>query len=405
MNEFSPSPRKPRGRLFFANPGPTNIPDSILRAMSHHTVDFMDPAFMEMYARCVDGVKRVLKTSQTVMFCTGSGHAAWEASLTNLFSPGDRLLLLESGHFSESWGRMAHGLGLATQIVPADWRKGATSPICGPRWTPTPPTPSRPSAWSITKPPPASPCRWPRSAPRWTRPSHPALLLADTISSLGSIDFRMDEWGIDAAVGGSQKGLMLPTGLSFTGVSDKAMAAHRIQHPAEALFQLALMLARPHQSFIGTVPANFFFGLRESLRLIEEEGLENVFARHSRLAEAVRRCVRALERQWRRPQLFCEDPARFSNSVTAILMPDGYDADALRRTAIQRFNVSLGGGLGPLRRQSLPHRPSRRPERADAARHAGRGGNGPEAQRRAAHPRRRRRRDGPIWPKPPTHAG
>jgi alanine-glyoxylate transaminase / serine-glyoxylate transaminase / serine-pyruvate transaminase len=347
MNEFSPSPRKPRGRLFFANPGPTNIPDSILRAMSHHTVDFMDAAFMEMYARCVDGVKRVLKTSQTVMFYTGSGHAAWEASLTNLFSPGDRLLLLESGHFSESWGRMAHGLGLATQIVPADWSKGAA--LADLRAALDADTAHAIKAVCVVHNETSTGLTMPLAQVRATMDAtnHPALLLADTISSLGSIDFRMDEWGIDAAVGGSQKGLMLPTGLSFTGVSAKAMAAHQSSTLPKHYFNWTHMLARPHQSFIGTVPANFFFGLAESLRLIEEEGLENVFIRHSRLAEAVRRCVR----HWSGNggvRLFCEDPARFSDSVTAIRMPDGFDADALRRTAMQRFNVSLGGGLGPL---------------------------------------------------------
>jgi alanine-glyoxylate transaminase/serine-glyoxylate transaminase/serine-pyruvate transaminase len=157
----------------------------------------------------------------------------------------------------------------------------------------------------------------------------------------------MDEWGIDAAVGGSQKGLMLPTGLSFTGVSAKALAAHKTSTLPKHYFNWTNMLTRPHKSFIGTVPANFFFGLAESLRLIEEEGLDHVFARHARLAEAVRRCVR----HWSGNggvRLFCEDPSRLSDSVTAIRMPDGHDADAVRRTAMQRFNVSIGGGLGSL---------------------------------------------------------
>ncbi len=347
MNEIAPPPRQPRGRLFFANPGPTNIPDSVLRAMGHHTVDFMDGAFMALYARCVDGVKRVLKTSQTVFFYTGSGHAAWEASLTNLFSPGDRILVLETGHFSESWGRMANSLGVTVQTVPADWGKGPAmadlraaleadaghviKAVCAVH---------NETSTGLTLP--LAEIRAAIDAA-----GHPALFLADTISSLGSIDFRMDEWGVDAAVGGGQKGLMLPTGLSFTGVSAKAMAAHQASTLPKHYFSWTQMLSRPHRSFIGTVPANFFFGLAEALRLIEEEGLENVFARHTRLAEAVRRCVR----HWSGNgglRLFCEDPARFSDSVTAIRMPEGFDAEALRRTAMQRFNVSLGGGLGPL---------------------------------------------------------
>ena len=347
MNDVVPPAAKPRGRLFFANPGPTNIPDSILRAMGHHTVDFMDDAFMTLYARCVAGVKRVLKTEQTVFFYTGSGHAAWEASLVNLFSPGDVLLVPETGYFSESWGRMAVGLGLVVQTVPANWSTGpamadiraaleadtghAIKAVCAVH---------NETSTGLTNP--LADIRAAMDAA-----GHPALLLADTISSLGSIDFRMDEWGIDAAVGGSQKGLMLPTGLSFTGVSAKALAAHKTSTLPKHYFNWTNMLTRPHRSFIGTVPANFFFGLAESLRLIEEEGLEHVYARHTRLAEAVRRCVR----HWSGNggvRLFCEDPARLSDSVTAIRMPEGHDADAVRRTAMQRFNVSLGGGLGSL---------------------------------------------------------
>jgi alanine-glyoxylate transaminase/serine-glyoxylate transaminase/serine-pyruvate transaminase len=176
---------------------------------------------------------------------------------------------------------------------------------------------------------------------------HPALLLVDTISSLGSLDFRMDEWKIDCVVGGSQKGLMLPTGMSFTGVSAKGMDAHARAGLKRFYFDWSLMEKRPQKSFIGTLPVNLFYGLRESIRLLEEEGLDNLYARHTRLAEATRRAVKV----WAGndgPQLFCLNPSRFSDSVTAILMPDGHDADGLRRIVRQRFNVSLGGGLGKL---------------------------------------------------------
>jgi alanine-glyoxylate transaminase/serine-glyoxylate transaminase/serine-pyruvate transaminase len=347
MNDIATPARKPRGRLFFANPGPTNIPDSILRAMGHHTVDFMDGEFMELYARCVAGVKRVLKTEQTVFFYTGSGHAAWEASLVNLFSPGDVLLVPETGYFSESWGRMAAGLGLVVQTVPANWSTGPA--MADIRAALEADTGHRIKAVCAVHNETSTGLTNPLADIRAAidAAGHPALFLADTISSLGSIDFRMDEWGIDAAVGGSQKGLMLPTGLSFTGVSAKALEAHKSSTLPKHYFNWTNMLTRPHRSFIGTVPANFFFGLAESLRLIEEEGLEHVFARHTRLAEAVRRCVR----HWSGNggvRLFCEDPARLSDSVTAIRMPEGHDADAVRRTAMQRFNVSLGGGLGSL---------------------------------------------------------
>jgi alanine-glyoxylate transaminase / serine-glyoxylate transaminase / serine-pyruvate transaminase len=339
---------RPRGRQFFANPGPTNIPDSVLLAVAHHTVDFNDPAFMEVYEACFEGLKRVLKTRRGQLFMyTGSGHAAWEASLVNLFSPGDAMLILETGHFSDSWGNMARDLGLVVRQVAADWRQGvdmaalraalsadkehAIKAVC--------------AVHNETSTGMVLPLAEVRAALENT--GHPALLLADTISSLGSIDFRMDEWGVDAAVGGSQKGLMLPTGMSFTAVSEKAMAAHGAARLPKHYFNWTGMLARKQRSFVGTVPTSLFFGLRESLRLLEEEGLENVFRRHARLGEAVRRCVR----HWSGnagPQLFCTNPGRFSDSVTAVLMPEGFDCEAVRRTALNRFNVSTGAGLSKL---------------------------------------------------------
>jgi alanine-glyoxylate transaminase/serine-glyoxylate transaminase/serine-pyruvate transaminase len=336
-----------RGRLFFANPGPTNIPDSILKAVSHHTVDFNDASFMTLYAECVAGLQRVLKTTQQVMFYTASGHGAWEASLVNLLSPGDTILVLETGNFSESWGRMAEGFGVKVQTLSADWRRGVD--MAALRATLAADDAHVIRAVCVVHNETSTGVTLPIAQVRAALDAtgHPALLLADTISSLGCIDFRMDEWGVDAVVGGSQKGLMLPTGLSFTGVSEKAMAAHKRSTLPKVYMDWTRMLARPHKSFIGTVPVSFFFGLRESLHLIEEEGLEEVFARHSRLAEAVRRCVR----HWsgnNGPQLYCLDPSRVSDSVTGVLMPEGFDADAVRKTAFERFNVSLGGGLSRL---------------------------------------------------------
>ncbi|MBD0270531.1 MAG: aminotransferase class V-fold PLP-dependent enzyme [Acetobacteraceae bacterium] len=346
MSATGPSTR-PRGRQFFANPGPTNIPDSVLLAVAHATVDFNDAAFMEVYDACVEGLKRVLKTRQHLFMYTGSGHAAWEASLVNLFSPGDTVLILETGHFSDSWAAMARDMGLEARQVPADWRQGvdmaavraalaadkdgAIKGVC--------------AVHNETSTGMALPLAEVRAA--MDEVGHPALLLADTISSLGSIDFRMDEWGVDAAVGGSQKGLMLPTGMSFTGVSEKAMAAHGKARLPKFYFNWTRMLSRKQRSFVGTIPIGLFYGLRESLRLIDEEGLENVFRRHSRLGEAVRRCVR----HWSGnagPQLFCTNPGRFSDSVTAVLMPEGHNCEAVRRTALNRLNVSLGAGLSKL---------------------------------------------------------
>jgi alanine-glyoxylate transaminase/serine-glyoxylate transaminase/serine-pyruvate transaminase len=338
--------RKP-GRHFFANPGPTNIPDSVLRAMSHATVDFNDPSFSEMYDACFAGLKRVLRTQHELFLYTASGHGSWEATLTNLFSAGDTLLMVESGYFSETWTILAKRLGLEVQTLPADWRRGIDLA------TITEALRSDPGGHikgvcvvhNETATGVALPLADIRAA--IDAAGHPALLLADTISSLGSMDFRMDEWGVDAVVGGSQKGLMLPTGLSFSAVSAKAMAVHQTAGLSRAYFDWTQMLARRQRSFMGTVPVNMFFGLQESLRLLETEGLDQVYARHARLGEAVRRAVRT----WAGndgPRLFCTDPSRASNSVTAILMPEGHDADKVRKTAVERFNVSLGGGLGSL---------------------------------------------------------
>jgi len=340
-------PRLPRGRQFFANPGPTNIPDSILKAVAHVSVDFHDAAFLQVYDAAVAGVKRVLRTEQEVFLYTGSGHAAWEASLVNLFSPGDVLLMPETGFFSENWTKMAEDFGLEVRPLPADWRRGidlgelravlaadtghAIKAVC--------------AVHNETATGMVLPLIEVRAA--LDAVGHPALLLSDTISSLGSMEFRMDDWGVDVAVGGSQKGLMLPTGMSFTGVSAKGMAAHASSRLPKSYLNWTNMIGRRHRSFIGTVPTSLFYGLEEAIRLLEEEGLDQVFARHARLGEAVRRCVR----HWsgnNGPTLFCISPDRYSNSVTAVLMPDGHDAEAVRRIALGQFNVSLGGGLGRL---------------------------------------------------------
>jgi alanine-glyoxylate transaminase/serine-glyoxylate transaminase/serine-pyruvate transaminase len=339
--------RKPRGRLFFANPGPTNIPDSILHAVGHHTVDFHDPDFMKLYQECWDGVLKILKTRQHMFMYTGSGHAAWEASLVNVMSPGETILILETGNFSESWGRMAADLGMKVRTLACDWRVGADMAALQALLEAD--TGHEIKAIGAVHNETATGLFLPLDEVRAAidAAKHPALLLVDTISSLGCFDLRMDEWGLDVVVGGSQKGLMLPTGMAFTGVSGKALEASKRSTSPKHYFSWQVMLGRAQRSFVGTVPTSQFYGLRESIRLIEEEGLENVFARHARLAEAVRRCVR----QWsgnNGPQLFCANPARESDSVTAVLMPEGYDAEAVRNTTKTRFNVSLGAGLSKL---------------------------------------------------------
>ena len=343
----TPAMPKPRGRHFFANPGPTNIPDSVLRAMDRGSIDFNDPEFVEVYEAAFAGVKRVLRTNQHVFMYNASGHGAWEASLTNLLSPGDTILVLESGYFSDEWAAMARSHGLEVRLVEADWRRGVD--IADVRKVLAADTQHAIKAVCVVHNETATGMMLPLPAIRDAidAAGHPALFLVDTISSLGSLEFRMDDWKIDCVVGGSQKGLMLPTGMSFTGVSDKALAAHRQAKLPRFYFDWSLMEKRAQKSFIGTIPVNIFYGLRESVRLLDEEGIDNVTARHSRLAEATRRAVKVWAGN-NGPQLFCLTPDRYSDSVTAILMPEGFNGDALRKTVRERFNVSLGGGLGKL---------------------------------------------------------
>jgi alanine-glyoxylate transaminase / serine-glyoxylate transaminase / serine-pyruvate transaminase len=335
------------GRLFFANPGPTNIPDSILHAIGHVAVDFHDPDFMKMYDECWEGVLRIMKTTQHMFMYTGSGHAAWEAALVNTLSSGDTVLIPETGAFSLSWGSMATDLGLVVQKVECDWRQGVDFAAIEAALRAD--TGRKIKAVCAVQNETSTGMHLPIDQVRAAidAAGHPALLMVDTISSLGCMDLRMDEWKLDVVVGGSQKGLMLPTGMAFTGVSDKAMKAAEGSNLPKHYLNWKAMAARKQRSFIGTVPTNQFYGLRESIRLIEDEGLNNVFARHTRLARAVRACVR----HWsgnNGPQLFCTHPSRESDSVTAVMMPEGFDAEAIRKTSMQRFNVSLGGGLAKL---------------------------------------------------------
>ncbi len=335
------------GRQFFSNPGPTNIPDSVLRAMDRPTIDFMDREFMGVYQQAVAGLKRVLGTQGELFFYTASGHGAWEATLANLLTPGDTVLAIESGWFSEGWTTMATKFGINVETVGAEWRRGVDvgAVTAALKADTEGKIKAILAVHSETSTGMALPIPDLRTA--IDEAGHDALLLVDTISALGSLEFRMSDWGVDAVVGGSQKGLMLPTGISFTATSEKAMAAHKHAGISRHYFDWSEMMSRGFRSFTGTVPTSFFYGMVESVRLIEEEGLDAVVSRHHRLAEATRLAVRS----WAGnagPQLYCLNPARYSDSVTAVLMPDGFDAENVRKTALDRFNVSIGGGLGKL---------------------------------------------------------
>ena len=344
-------PRK-TGRQFFANPGPTNIPDSVLRAMDRPTLDFMDAEFVAVFDQAVGGLKRVLRTTGDVFLYTASGHGSWEATLVNLFSPGDLVIVVETGWFSAGWSTMAEKFGLRTHVVAnPDWRRGAEYSAITAALRAAPEAKAVLCVHNETSTGMA--LHLPSVRAAIDDAGSGALFLVDTISSLGSLEFRFEDWGIDAAVGGSQKGLMLPTGFSFTAVSAKAMAVHAEAKLPRHYFDWSEMSKRSFRAFMGTIPTGLFYGLAESVRLIEAEGLDQMIARHHRLAEAVRRAVRCWAGNVGGPELFCLDPARLSDSVTAVQMPAGHDADAVRKTALDRFNVSTGGGLGKLGGQVL----------------------------------------------------
>jgi alanine-glyoxylate transaminase/serine-glyoxylate transaminase/serine-pyruvate transaminase len=339
---------KPRGRQFFNNPGPTNIPDRILRAMDRPVMDFLAPEFLEIHRACYGGMKRVFKTDQEVFFHASTGHGAWEAAVANLFSPGDLVLVIETGYFSLGFKELAEVIGLKVEVVQADWRTGVDISKVHERLAADKNHEIKAvlAVHNETATGLVLPIAEVRRA--MDQAKHPALLLSDTISSLGSMEYKMDAWGIDVTIAGSQKGLMMPTGMAITGVSNKALEVSRKSKLPKYYFNWELMAARKPQRFIGTVPVHFFFGLQESIKMIEEETLEGVFARHARLADATRAAVRAWGKDGKGPSLYGQTEDRLSNSVTTVLMPEGHTSDAMRKVALERFNLSLGGGLGPL---------------------------------------------------------
>jgi alanine-glyoxylate transaminase / serine-glyoxylate transaminase / serine-pyruvate transaminase len=339
------------GVHFFMNPGPTNIPDRILRAMDRGTMDFTGAAFKAISDECFAGLQSIFKTKQPILGYAATGHGAWEAALVNLFSPGDKVLITESGYFSQNWGLRAEAFGLQVETIANDWRRSFDPAKLEARLRED--KAHEIKAVLTVHNETSTGVRHPIEAMRKAIDAarHPALFCVDTISSLGSFDFRMDEWGVDVVVVGSQKGLMLPTGMAFTGISAKAIAATAVAKLPRVYWDWRRLLGQGEAQqgyWNGTVPVHFFYGLQEALRMFEEEGLDNVFARHHRLGEATRRAVRT----WRQndgPELFAIDPDGQSDSVTAVLLPEGYDADKMRQLCLEKFNVSLGGGLGHLK--------------------------------------------------------
>ena len=332
------------GRHFLQIPGPTNVPDRILRAIEQPTIDHRGPEFARLGQEVLEGIREVFKTLGSVVIFPSSGTGAWEAALVNTLSPGDRVLMYETGHFATLWCNMARKLGLEVEFLDGDWRSGADPARIEAHLAED--TAHDIKAVAVvhneTSTGVTSPIGEVRKA--IDNAAHPALLMVDTISSLASIDYRHDEWGVDVTVGGSQKGLMLPPGLGFNAVSDKARHASKNASLPRAYWDWEAMLGVNDSGFFPYTPAtNLLFGLREAIVMLLEEGLDHVFARHDRHAEATRRAVRA----WGF-QVLAKNSAEFSSSLTAVKLPEGYDADSLRSIILQRFDMSLGNGLGIL---------------------------------------------------------
>ena len=334
----------PSGRHFLQIPGPTNVPERVLRAMARPTIDHRGPEFRVLATEVLTGLQTIFQTSQPVVVYPASGTGAWEAALVNTLSAGDRILMVETGHFATLWRKIAMQLGLDSEFIPGDWRHGVDPTEVEKRL-------SEDTAHSIkavcvvhneTSTGVTSHIPLIRQAIDAAR--HPALFMVDTISSLASIDYRHDEWQVDVTVGASQKGLMLPPGLSFTAVSDRALAAHRDAMLPRSFWDWSAMLAANANGVFPYTPAtNLLYGLREALQMLDTEGLENVFARHDRHAEATRRAVRG----WGL-EVLCAEPSEYSSSITAVMMPAGLDTVSLLDVILERFDMSLGIGLGKL---------------------------------------------------------
>jgi alanine-glyoxylate transaminase / serine-glyoxylate transaminase / serine-pyruvate transaminase len=323
------------------------VPDRILRAIDSPTIDHRSAEFAQLGHDCLEGIKAIFKLTRGHVFIyPASGTGAWEAAIVNTLSPGDRVLMFETGQFATLWRNVAENFGLTVDFVPGDWRHGVDSSAVEAKLTQD----ARREIKAVmcvhneTSTGVTSLIGEVRRAINAAR--HPALLMVDAVSSLASIDYRQDEWGVDVTVAGSQKGLMLPPGLSFNAVSEKALAASKLAELPRAFWSWENMLEANKSGFFPYTPAtNLLYGLRESISiLVYEEGLENVFRRHQRHAEATRQAVRA----WGL-ELLCLEPREYSNSLTAVLTPEGYDEANLRRVILEDFNLSLGAGLGKLK--------------------------------------------------------
>jgi alanine-glyoxylate transaminase/serine-glyoxylate transaminase/serine-pyruvate transaminase len=331
-----------QGRHFLQIPGPSPVPDRILRAMDMPVIDHRSAEFAKLGRAVLDGAKSVFKTAQPVVIYPSSGTGAWEAAIVNTLSPGDTVLMAETGHFATLWRQIAGRFGIEVEFIPGDWRRGADPAAIEARLAEDRGHKIKAVMVVHNETSTGSTSRIAEIREAIDKAGHPALFMVDTISSLASVDYRHDEWQVDVTVSGSQKGLMLPPGLSFNAISEKAMAASKANKMPRSYWDWQEMVKINAGGFFPYTPAtNLLYGLKEAVAMLQEEGLDNVFARHQRLAAATRKAVKA----WGL-EVLCENPAEYSPVLTAVLMPPSHDADHYRKVTLEKFNISLGSGLG-----------------------------------------------------------
>ena len=329
------------GRHFLQIPGPTNVPDRVLRAMDYPTIDHRGPDFAELGLRVLDRIKLIFKTSEPVIIFPASGTGAWEAAIVNTLSAGDKILMFETGHFSTLWYDIAHKFKLEIDFVKGDWRTGVDPNIVESKLKEDTEKKIKAVCAVHNETSTGVTSRIGEIRKAMDNADHPALLFVDTISSLGSIDYRHEEWKVDVTVGGSQKGLLLPPGLSFNAISSKALDAYKNSDLPKSYWDWEPMIENNKKGYFPYTPAtNLLYGLDEAINILTEEGLENVFNRHIRFAEATRIAVNA----WGL-EILCKNPNEYSSSLTAVLVPEGHDADSLRKIILDDYNMSLGTGL------------------------------------------------------------
>ncbi len=332
------------GRHFLQIPGPTNVPDRILRAMDQPVIDHRGPEFAKLALAVLEGMRGIFQTSGRVVVYPSSGTGGCEAALVNTLSPGDRVLIFETGNFSQLWQRVAEKIGLNVEYVPGNWRRGASSADLEARLGTDKSHEFKAVVVVHNETSTGVTSRIAELRRTMNGVRHPALLIVDTVSSLACMDYRHDEWEVDVSVCGSQKGLMVPPGLSFNAISEKALSANKNARLPRSYWSWQDMLEHNRTGFFPYTPAtNLLYGLREALRMLQEEGLPNVFRRHERHAEATRAAVRA----WGL-DIVCEEPLEYSSSLTGVFTPEGHSADQLRKIILENFDMSLGSGLGKL---------------------------------------------------------